>query len=419
MNIWYLHHYSAPYEMAGLHRPFEFGEYFHKSGNKVTVFSSSYLHFAEENIIKDRRKFEEKEYDGIKTVFIRTRGYTTSGVNRVINMIQFATGIVGTYKYQIKAGNVPDIIIASSPHPLTVYAGLEIAKKLNIPCVCEVRDLWPEVFFFGGKIKINSLFGKVLSWGERHMYEKSNGIVFLKEGDHTYILERKWDTNQGGKIDMSKCYYVNNGVDIGLYDNRIISNILDDPDLFSDKFKVVYCGTIRPVNNVDMLLDVAKIIGEKVVILIYGKGSCLPDLEERVKNENISNVKLKGYIDNKYVPYILKHSNANILNYSGSNYNWKRGNSSNKLFEYLASGKPVISTVKMGYDLLEKYDCGISTEECNAQGIAKCIEQLMNIDKEKYDAMCRNARKAAEDFDISKLANYYCNILNEIKGKTK
>ena len=26
MNIWYLHHYATPYELPGLHRPFEFGE---------------------------------------------------------------------------------------------------------------------------------------------------------------------------------------------------------------------------------------------------------------------------------------------------------------------------------------------------------------------------------------------------------
>jgi len=31
-----------------------------------------------------------------------------------------------------------------------------------------------------------------------------------------------------------------------------------------------------------------------------------------------------------------------MLNYSDKKYNWTRGNSSNKLFEYLASGKPVV-----------------------------------------------------------------------------
>ena len=35
MNIWYLHHYATPYEIPGLHRPFEFGEYFNNQGGNT------------------------------------------------------------------------------------------------------------------------------------------------------------------------------------------------------------------------------------------------------------------------------------------------------------------------------------------------------------------------------------------------
>ncbi len=79
----------------------------------------------------------------------------------------------------------------------------------------------------------------------------------------------------------------------------------------------------------------------------------------RVENENLDNVKMKGFVNKKYIPYILSKSSVNILNYSQTQYNWSRGNSSNKLFEYMASGKPMISTVKMGYSIIEKYKCGI------------------------------------------------------------
>ena len=80
--------------------------------------------------------------------------------------------------------------------------------------------------------------------------------------------------------------------------------------------------------------------------LIFGDGAELPKLRERVKREHIDNVKLKGFVDRRYIPFILGRSSVNILNYSQSQYNWSRGNSSNKLFEYMASGKPVISTVR-------------------------------------------------------------------------
>lgn len=416
MNIWYLHHYATPYEIAGLHRPFEFGAYFKKENNDITVFSSSYLHYEDRNIIKDNDAFVEKIYDGIKTVYVKTCGYSKSGIARVVNMWQFFWGMMCIYKKITKNGNIPDIIVASSPHPLTMLAGIKIAKKLGIPCVCEVRDLWPEVFFYGGRVKEKSIVGKLLLWGEKYLYEKSTAIVFLKEGDYTYIVDHKWDSKNGGKINLGKCYYVNNGVDISLFDKRKEECVFQDDDLENKKFKVVYCGTIRPVNKVDILLDVAKILGNKVDILIYGMGSCLEDLEQRVKNEKIINVKLKGYVENKYIPYILSKSDVNILNYSGTAYNWTRGNSSNKLFEYLASERPVVSTVKMGYDILERYQCGFSADMCTPEKIAACIEKTMSQTESEYIKMCRNAREAAENFDIPVLAKKYLNLLIEIKG---
>ena len=425
MKIWYFHHYGTPYEIAGLHRPFQFGSFLKQNGHEVAVFTSSYLHYANENMIVGKEKLLYREYDGVSAVFVRTCGYFNSSVNRVLNMLQFGKRLAGASQWFIKEHWKPDVIIASSPHPFTVMAGQRIAKKLGVPCICEVRDLWPEVFFLGGLMKETSLLGKILLRYERKIYEKADTLLFLKEGDHTYITDHKWDTSNGGKIDMSKCAYVNNGVDLSLFDKRVGDNVFSDEDLESDKFKIVYCGAIRPVNNVGMLLDVAKKLDDNCLFIIYGTGNRLEELRQRVIDENIKNVRFKGYVENKYIPYILSKSSLNILNYSGSTYNWSRGNSSNKLFEYLASGKPVVSTVKMGYDIIERYGCGFSVEECNADNIAEVINKVKTLSEKEYLDMSRAARAAAEHFDISNLAGDYeeiikqTNIKYEAKGKTK
>ena len=142
-----------------------------------------------------------------------------------------------------------------------------------------------------------------------------------------------WDTAHGGKIDLKKCHYVNNGVKLSDYYESIEKNVLDDPDLTSDTFKVVYTGTVRPVNNVGNLLDTAKLLKDKkdIQFLIFGGGSELEKLQQRVKDEHIDNVIFKGFVEKKYIPYILSRSSVNVLNYSQSNYNWSRGNSSNCL----------------------------------------------------------------------------------------
>lgn len=417
MNIWYLHHYATPYEIPGLHRPFEFGKYFQKAGHKITVFSSSYLHYADLNLIEDNSKYIVRRFENIDTVFVQTMGYKNSSMKRIINMLQFGRKLPKIAKQYANNNDKPDIIIASSPHPFTMLAGLKIAKKFGVPCVCEVRDFWPEVFFCGGKLKEKSLLGQILLSVEKKIYTKAEGIVFLKEGDYTYILDRKWDTEHGGKIDINKCFYVNNGVDLKLYDQRLMDYVYSDADFEKNIFTVVYCGTIRPVNNIDLILDTAKLLGNEYQFLIFGTGNCVEALQTKIDNEKISNVKLKGYVDNKYIPAILQRSSLNILNYSGTAYNWSRGNSSNKLFEYLASGKPVISTVKMGYDILERYQCGVSVMHTRAEEIANQIAAVKELDSISYKKMCDNARLAAKDFDIPNLADKYIATMETVIGK--
>ena len=417
MNIWYLHHYATPYEIPGLHRPFEFGEYFNKNGHKTTVFSASYLHYAGTNMIEDGSKYLLKNYDGVDAVFVNTCGYANSSVKRVVNMFQFGIKLPRIAKKYAKEHEKPDVVIASSPHPFTMLAGLRIAKKFGVPCICEVRDFWPEVFFFGGKIKERGIVGRMLLAGERYIYKKAAGITFLKEGDHTYITDKGWSTEQGGKIDMDKCIYVNNGVDIKLYDKRIAENVYQDEDLCTDKFTVVYCGTIRPVNNLDLVLDTAKLLGDDYSFLVFGTGNCVDALQKRIDDEKITNVKLKGYVDNKLVPSVLSHSSLNLLNYSGTAYNWSRGNSSNKLFEYLASGKPVLSTVKMGYDIIERYNCGASVTQTTPEEIAGEIRKIKELSAAEYADLCKNARAAAEEFDIPALADKYLEEINRIMKK--
>lgn len=417
MNIWYLHHYATPDAIAGLHRPFEFGKYFIKNSNEITVFSSSYLHYDTHNMIENGDKFCVKDYEGIAAVFVKTCSYANSSIRRILNMFQFFARVKPVAKRYAEQTKKPDVIIASSPHPLTMLAGIKLAKKYKVPCICEVRDFWPEVFFMGGVLKEKGVFGKILLKGERWLYKRSAALLFLKEGDREYIREHKWDKESGGPIDMEKCYYVNNGVDLALFDRRVKENTLVDSDLKSEKFTVTYCGTIRPVNNVGVLVDVAKLVGEDVQILVYGSGNCVDDIEKQIKENNLTNIKLKGYIDNKFVPYILSCSNASLLNYSANDYNWSRGNSSNKLFEYLASGRPVISTVKMGYDILSRYDCGVSAEECTPQAIAESILKIKNEPIERYTQMCQNAKKAASEFDIPKLADKYLSVIGEVKNK--
>ena len=397
-------------------RHYCFGKYLLKKGYKVKIFCANTYHNRKEYINIEKNTYKEEICDNIPFVFVKTIQSTGNGLKRILNMMLFYINIQKVAN-KLKIKERPDIIIASSVHPLTMVAGIKIAKKIGVPCICEVRDLWPEAIFSFKKLKENSIIGKLLIGGEHWIYKNADAIIFTKPGDIDYLKEKKWLNTFGGDIDQEKCFYINNGVDIKAFNNAIEKNKINDNDLNSEMFNIVYTGAIRPVNNVGMLLDTAKLLkNEKnIQFLIYGDGNQLPQLEKRIKDEDIKNVKLKGYINKQYIPFVLSRASVNILNYSQTLYNWKRGNSSNKLFEYMASGKPIISTVKMGYDIIEKYNCGISLDKNLPEELSKKILYIKLMDKEKYNQYCTNAKKGALEFDFERLTNKLINIIEGIK----
>ena len=140
----------------------------------------------------------------------------------------------------------------------------------------------------------------------------------------------------------------------------------------------------------------------------------LEKLKKRVKDENITNVRLKGRVEKKYIPFILSHSSINLLNYAQDQYNWTRGNSSNKLFEYMASGKPIISTVKMGYSIIDKYHCGIELEESTPEQLAEAILKIYRLPSDEYQKIGMNARRGSKDFDYSILTNKLDEVIKSV-----
>jgi glycosyltransferase involved in cell wall biosynthesis len=379
----------------------------------VTIFAASYQHYSDIDLITDGSGYSVNNDYEMPFVFVKTPSSKMGGISRIKNMLAFYRNLFKACRLYKGTNGSPDIIIASSPQPLAMVAGIQIAKRYGIPCICEVRDLWPEAIFNASGIKEKSPIGKLLVAGEHWIYRHADALIFTKEGDTDYLKERNWAKTQGGDIDLNKCYYINNGVELHSYYKQIENYTLDDIDLSGECFRVVYAGAIRKVNNVGNILDAAKLLHDfpDISFLIYGDGNEAEALKQRIIDEEITNIKIKGFVERKYIPYILSRSSVNLLNYSQTDYNWTRGNSSNKLFEYMASGKPVISTVKMGYSIIDRYDCGIELEEHTPNALADAILKIKKMPAKRYDELCNNAKNGAKDFDYQCLSEKLLHII--------
>jgi glycosyltransferase involved in cell wall biosynthesis len=415
-----MNHYASGMYRDRAGRHYWFAQQLIQRGYDVTVFCATTLVNGDEYVNTGDRKATVKEVDNIPFVFVKTVPSKGNGIRRVENMGLFYKNLFPAARLYSKKHGKPDVIIASSVHPLTMVAGIKIAKKMRIPCICEIRDLWPEAIFRFGMSREKSLIGKLMIKGEHWIYKNANALIFTKEGDTDYLKERKWTTEQGGDVDLNKCHYINNGIDIAACEERRMSMTLDDQDLTDDsKFNVTYIGAISPANNVGNLIDVAEIIKQKpgyddIQFLIYGDGGQLNELRERVDKERVNIVKMKGFVNRQYVPFILGRSSVNILNYVNSQYNWTRGNSSNKLFEYMASGKPIISNVRMGYSIINRYDCGVELDDNTPEALAEQIIRFHDMSKDERERIGKNAFEGAKDFDFSVLTEKLIKVIDSV-----
>lgn len=415
-NIWIWNHYATKMfkDQAGRH--YWFAENLIKNGYNPTIFCASTIHNSNKSIDAGNNKYTSNTVKGVPFVFVKVPGYKGNGKKRIINMIAFYKNLFSVAKKYAKRNGKPDIILASSVHPLTLVAGIKVANNFGIPCICEVRDLWPESIVAYGSLKRNSVIAKILYQGEKWIYKNADSIIMTWEGGRNYIIDQGW----AEQIDVNKIKYISNGVVIDSFDRSSVENKVIDIDLDNKSYKnIVYAGSIRKVNNLGMLLDAVKIIQnqgiEDIRFLIYGAGDEREMLKKRCKEENINNMVFKGHIERKYIPSILKGAYINILHNSSTSLN-KYGQSQNKFFEYLAAGRCIIQTYSTKYSICDRANCGISVPTQNAEEIAKAVITVCSNDT-KYQMMGKNARNAAYEFDFERLTRKLIEVIESTQRR--
>ena len=157
-----------------------------------------------------------------------------------------------------------------------------------------------------------------------------------------------------------------------------------------------------------------KDIGKKIISIPAGSIVYLSGKTAMIGNTVWYNVFFKGYIDKKYVPYVLSKSNLNILNLKPAGTQ-KYGNSSNKLFEYFAAGNPVIANIDEGkYPIISKYRCGIVVPSGNPQKYAEGIKQFYHMSEAERKQYSENAINTVHLFDTEVLNAEWEKIISNL-----
>lgn len=402
--IWIINHYALTPAQGGLCRHYFFAKELIKRGYTVRIFSSSTIHNTNINMIAENERcfFKDIEYEGVIYTYLKSKAYTGNGIARINNMLGFAYNIKKIWKKY--SWEKPDIIYTSTPDIFTAWKAEKFAKKHKLPCVVEVRDLWPlSIVEYKGFSERNPII-KALYCLEKKIYKRANALVFTMPGGKDYIKDKNWQN----KVSLNKIFNINNGVDIASQIKQRKEFKINDDDLNGLGFKIIYAGSIREANSVDLLIKAAENIKEykDIKFLIYGQGSEKECLEKYCIENKLINVIFKGKVDKKYIPYICSKADINFICVKQTGIS-KYGVSWNKLFDYMVAGKPILSTVEVNYDFIKHYNCGISLFDQTPQAISDGILTIYNMTQEDYDEMSDNAKNAAKNFDFNILTDKF------------
>lgn len=407
MNIWLINHYAVPPKYYPLARQTYFAKHLMSMGHTVTIFAASTVHNSDKNLITDGTPWREETVENVRYVYVRCHDYQGNGIKRICNICEFAWKLGGVCKNFPR----PDAIVATSMPPTACAAGIHLARKYKCRGVAEIADLWPESIVAYGIAGPYNPAVIALRRLEKWIYRHADAVVFTMEGAYDYIAEQGWERD----VPRSKVFFINNGVDLESFNYNREHYQMTDPDLDNpDICKVVYAGSIRRVNNLGALLDLAKQTTDpRVKFLLWGAGNELPALQKRVEDEGIKNVVFKGRVEKKYIPSIVSRADYNYIETTNSDI-FRFGNSQNKLFDYFAAGKPVLMR-KQRYNPADRFSCGLFS--CTEAEFLDVLNALPAYPKEKYEELCQRAKAAAAEYNFENLSKKLLGVIEGIEKK--
>tara|TARA_B100000886_G_C20423710_1_gene492864 strand:+ start:943 stop:2148 length:1206 start_codon:yes stop_codon:yes gene_type:complete len=392
-NIWIINQYAGSSNHGMTFRSYFLAKEFIKR-HRVTIFSASFSHVMSNPPLVSKT-YTKENIDGVNYLWLKVPIYKQSkSLGRLISMFIF---LYRLFFLNVKKCDTPDVIIVSSASPLPIWKAYFWARRFNSKLIFEVRDIWPlTIMELGGFKKINP-FVILLQITENFAYRVSDYVVS--------VLPKAFEHMKYHGLDLPRFKYIPNGIEIKTLIKTDIQN--------KNVFKIGYAGTLGIANALKYLIYAANLIKKtNIEIHLLGNGPEKKALMGIVNNKNISNVYFHEAIPKNEVGIFLSKMDALYIGWHSSKI-YRFGISANKLFDYLASAKPIVHSVDAGNDPVLEAKAGISVQPENPKDIANAILKLYKMPVSKRNKLGQNGRSYVEKYhSYEQLAKQYEYLFN-------
>lgn len=227
----------------------------------------------------------------------------------------------------IKANNIAAIISSGPPHSMHLIA-YHIKKKFNIPWIADFRDPWTNIDFYKDL--------KLTIWADQRHKKLEKKVLLTANRVITIGSTMKEEFLTLGAKDVSVIY---NG-----FDNKDFENLSVALD---HKFTIVHSGTLNFSRNPTILWEVLNEIANEHLTFkndleIKIVGNCDQKVLDNISEKKLNTqTKLIEYLEHNEIININK--SAQVLLLLVNNTPNAKGIITGKVFEYLASGRPILA----------------------------------------------------------------------------
>lgn len=404
MQILYFHQYFNTPEMAGSSRSYQMARRLIDHGHEVTMITSA------RQVDDHSGNWFRTDEDGIKVHWLPLPYFNKMSYReRIEAFLKFA------WRASQKAANISCDVIFASSTPLTIALPAVYAKrKLKVPMVFEVRDLWPELPIAVGALR-NPLAKVAARWLERFAYRNSRQIVALSPGMKEGIVRTGYPADN--------VVIIPNSCDIDFFDvgPEPGKQVREKYEWLQDRPLVIYTGAIGVINGVDYLARLAgevRKFDQDIRFLVIGMGQGEKKLIEEAEKHSVLNKSLfiLPRVPKYDMPGWLSAADMATSLFIDLKEMWS--NSANKFFDALAAGKPVaINYGGWQAEILKETGAGIVLDPHDILYSAKLISDKVR-NKVWLDSAGLAARKLATDkFDRDRLTKELEQVLEKtVKG---
>ena len=309
----------------------------------------------------------------------------------------------------------PDVIYAVST-PLTVgLLGYCLSRLRRVPFVFEVTDIWPDAAMAVGIVKNQALI-RTAHWLEMFCYRKAVYIVALSEGIRDNIV--------GKGIPAEKVLLITNGVDTSLFRPSSATGAdrtrLRHEFGLDSHFVCMYLGAHGAYNALWTIIDTAQALHDNpsYLFVLVGDGDEKPRLEAMVRERGLTNVRFLPPMPRAETPALLRAADVFLLpNRRGEFYTM---NLPNKLFDFLASGRPVVVA---GHgesgNLVQRAGAGRIVPAEDGAAMAQAVIELAALGDAERTATGELGRQyVIEHYDRDRLSQVLLELLERVVQTT-